>query len=208
MSSFTRQAFARVPHLDNPRILDVGCGTGVPTVELARMSNGTIIALDSDRSVLEVLENKINGTNLAERIQIVQHNIELMSFPDESFDLIWAEGSIYTVGFRTGIEKWGTFLKQRGYMAVHDDSKDSDEKLAEIKSNGYDLVSYFHVSGEEWWLNFYLPLEKVVEQLKNQFINVDEIMSVLEIEQKEIDVIRRDPESFGSVFFIMQKNPS
>ncbi len=205
MNSYTRQAFALLPTLHDPIILDIGCGTGVPTVELARMSSGSVVALDKDRLLLDILESKINGTGLAGRITPVQKKIEEMDFPRESFDLIWAEGSIYTVGFKKGLEKWGIFLKKGGYMVIHDDSRESDEKLAAIRGNGFDLMNHLFVSGEEWWLNFYLPLEKVVEQLRNQFINVNEIMSVLEMEQKEIDTIRQNPDDHGSVFFIMQK---
>jgi hypothetical protein len=34
---FTRKAFEMLPALHNPRILDVGCGRGGPTLELARL---------------------------------------------------------------------------------------------------------------------------------------------------------------------------
>jgi len=37
---YTRKAFHMLPKLDKPCILDVGCGSGIPTMELARLSNG------------------------------------------------------------------------------------------------------------------------------------------------------------------------
>jgi len=40
-------------------ILDVGCGSGVPTLELARQCNGKIIGLDINRFLLDFLEKKI-----------------------------------------------------------------------------------------------------------------------------------------------------
>ena len=43
---YTRKAFRMLPQMDKPRILDVGCGSGVPTMELARLSNGEIIGLE------------------------------------------------------------------------------------------------------------------------------------------------------------------
>ena len=37
---YTRMAFQMLPKMNSPRILDIGCGTGVPTLELARLSDG------------------------------------------------------------------------------------------------------------------------------------------------------------------------
>ena len=37
---YTRKAFHILPQMNKPRILDVGCGSGIPTLELARLSQG------------------------------------------------------------------------------------------------------------------------------------------------------------------------
>ncbi len=43
----TRKAYRMLKDLPkNPRILDVGCGPGMQTVELAKLSGGQIVALD------------------------------------------------------------------------------------------------------------------------------------------------------------------
>jgi 2-polyprenyl-3-methyl-5-hydroxy-6-metoxy-1,4-benzoquinol methylase len=52
---YTRQAFTSIPIIDHPLILDIGCGSGVQTVELARLSNGKITAIDIDRTALAKL---------------------------------------------------------------------------------------------------------------------------------------------------------
>ena len=56
---YTRKAFFLLPDLDRPRILDIGCGSGVPTIELARLTDGEIIGLDIDASLLDKLDQKI-----------------------------------------------------------------------------------------------------------------------------------------------------
>ena len=44
----TRRAFNTMTKLPKePSILDIGCGTGMQTIELAKISNGKIIAVDN-----------------------------------------------------------------------------------------------------------------------------------------------------------------
>lgn len=38
--------------------------------------------------------------------------------PSKSLDVIWAEGSIYIIGFERGLREWGRFLKDGGYLGV------------------------------------------------------------------------------------------
>ena len=43
---YTRKAFGMLPQMDRPRILDIGCGSGIPTMELAKLSQGEITGID------------------------------------------------------------------------------------------------------------------------------------------------------------------
>lgn len=42
------KAISTIPAIENPLILDVGCGCGVPTLALAENYDGNIIAVDID----------------------------------------------------------------------------------------------------------------------------------------------------------------
>ena len=88
---YTRKAFQALPSIKNPIILDIGCGSGVPTMELAKLTNGTIIALDNDQLALDKLHEKIKEKRLNERIKTVKCSLHEMNFQDESFDVIWAK---------------------------------------------------------------------------------------------------------------------
>ena len=59
LNRYTRKAFKMLPELEKPRILDIGCGSGVPTIELAKLSNGEIIGIDINQSLLDKLNKKI-----------------------------------------------------------------------------------------------------------------------------------------------------
>ena len=50
---YTIQAFQALPVLDSPKILDIGCGSGVPTIELAKRSGGEVIGLDIDETEIK-----------------------------------------------------------------------------------------------------------------------------------------------------------
>ena len=73
---YTRRAFSSVPPVSNPLIVDAGCGTGVPTIELARLSGGTIYAVDTDARSLEILRAKADLFGLRKRIRIVDGSID------------------------------------------------------------------------------------------------------------------------------------
>ena len=60
LMKYTRKAFQMLPKMYEPRILDVGCGSGVPTLELARLSKGEIIGIDIAQNSLNRLTRR-NG---------------------------------------------------------------------------------------------------------------------------------------------------
>ena len=66
---YTRKVFKLLPRLDKPRILDVGCGSGVPTIELAILSRGKIVGIDIDQSLLDELDRKIEREGLSNRVE-------------------------------------------------------------------------------------------------------------------------------------------
>ena len=55
LNKYTIRAFQTLPKMEAPTILDIGCGSGVPSLELARQCNGKIIGLDIDRFLLDFL---------------------------------------------------------------------------------------------------------------------------------------------------------
>ena len=118
---YTREAFRMLPQMDRPRILDIGCGAGIPTLELARLSQGEIIAIDIDQPALDIFARKIEEAGLTHRVQAINCSIFDMDFPDESFDIIWSEGSIYAIGFERGLREWRRLLKPGGFIVVHDE---------------------------------------------------------------------------------------
>jgi ubiquinone/menaquinone biosynthesis C-methylase UbiE len=204
-TKYTRQAFQMLPELEVPDILDIGCGTGVPTLELARLSNGQIIGLDISQPDLDELHRKIEAADLSARVKTVNCSLFELDFPDESFDIVWAEGSLFVIGFEQGLKAWRRLLKPKGFLVVHDEIGDLKTKLNLITESGYELIEYFVVSKNEWWHDYCEPLEKRIKELRVNVKYRDDpgAREVLDKEQQEVDMFKRDP--CGSVFFVMQK---
>jgi len=128
-----------------------------------------------------------------------------MYFQKESFDIIWSEGSIFAIGFNKGLREWRKFLKNNGFLVVHDEIKGMDNKLNMIIEAGYILINHFILSEDVWWTEYFSHLEKSVLDLKNKYLNNKKIEKILKKEKNEIDMFKRNPKDFCSVFYIMKK---
>jgi len=203
---YTRKAFRMLPKLDRPRILDIGCGSGVPTMELARLGQGEVIGIDIDQTALDKLARKIRDAVLSNRVQAVSLSVLDMVFPDESFDIIWSEGSIFAIGFKRGIQEWRRFLKPNGFMVIHDEKGNVEEKLEQISECGYRLLGYFILNEETWWTEYFAPLEKMIAESQADYTDDPHALEELAQAQRELEMFKSNPERNSSVCFVMQKN--
>jgi len=205
LNKYTRKAFRMLPKLERPRILDIGCGSGVPTIELARLSDGEIIGIDITQSLLDKLNRKIEEEGFSNRVKTIKCSLFEIGFPDESFDIIWAEGSISIIGFEKALKEWNRLLKTNGFLVVHDDTKNMSDKLKKIPDCGYKLINYFSLPEDAWWTEYYRPLESRINKLRIEYKNDPEALKILEKYQNEVDMVKKNPKDHGSGFYIMQK---
>jgi ubiquinone/menaquinone biosynthesis C-methylase UbiE len=194
-----------LPKLDKPRILDIGCGSGVPTLGLARLSDGEIVALDIDQRLLDVLRGNVEKAGLSDRVKIINCSLFDIKFPDEGFDIVWAEGSINVIGFKKGLQQWKRLIKPDGFMVVHDERGNVQEKLGQISSCGYELLGYFELDEETWRAEYFAPLEKLVLETRKKFTDSTVVHKGLNDAQREIDMFKENPERNSSVCFVMRK---
>jgi len=204
LTKFTVKAFDMLPKLEAPQILDIGCGSGIPTVKLAELSNGQITALDIDQNALDALERKIIESHLSDRVKAIRCSIFDMDFPEKSFDLIWCEGAITPIGFERGLRDWGRLLKDGGFLAVHDERGDIPQKLNNIATCGYELLGYFSLDEHTWKNEYYAPMKKLIDDARERTEN-PEMLAFLDKEQQEIDVFKTNPSACCSVFFVLRK---
>ena len=195
-----------LPKLDKPRILDIGCGSGVPTMELARLGQGEVIGIDIDQPALDKLNRKIGEAGFTSRVQAVNCSILDMVFPDESFDIIWSEGSIFVIGFERAIREWKRLLKPNGFIVVHDEKGNVEEKLEQISKCGYKLLDYFILSEDVWRTEYFAPLQELVTKSQENYTDDPHTTEELSQAQRELEMFKNNPERNNSVYFVIQKN--
>ena len=210
-----------------PKILDIGCGTGAQTIELARISNGRVTGLDNHRPYLNTLQSNAENIDVHLRIQTVSGSMFDLSFEDETFDIIWAEGSIYIIGFEKGLSEWRRLIKPGGFLVASEMSwlksnpprellnfwvnaypsiESIQGNLDIIKRYGYTEIGHFTLPENAWWDDFYTPLEKRITGMREKYKGNAEAEAALDETYKEIELYRNYSEWYGYVFYIMKKN--
>ncbi len=201
---YTRKAFENLPKIDDPHILDVGCGTGIPTLELARLSNGKIIGIDIDQRALDKLNLKIKQEGLSDRVKVYNRSIYDMKFEDEMFDIIWEEGVIHLLDLKKALTECNRVLKLNGFMITGEATNWADKKLKYFPKFGFKLVKQIPWEKECWWTEYYAPLEKKINILRKKHENLDDIVEIKQ-HLKEIEMVKKDTTGFDCVTYIMQK---
>jgi len=203
---YTQKSFRIIPQMDRPKILDAGCGSGVSAVELAKSVDCEITCIDIDREMLDVLRKNVGEEGLEDRIKVIERSILDMDFPDESFDIILAEGSVYAIGFEKGLEEWKRFLRSGGYILLHDAQGNIEEKLKIISGCGYELLDYFLLDTDTWRDEYITPLEKLIARAQAEYDGDPEAAEMIDTARQEVNIFKTNPENNSSVCFAIKKN--
>lgn len=224
----TQKALEAVKELpQNPKILDIGCGTGMQTFDLAGLTDGDITAVDNHPPFIDSLNQKAEQAGLSQRVHGVVGDMSSPDFIPESFDLIWAEGSIFIIGFEEGLRKWRPLLKPEGYLAVSDlvwlkhnppekvknfirsdtpGVKFAEDLLAEAERQGYRKIEHFFLPDKAWWEDYYQPMAQAIPVMRKKYPADQNVQKFLDSLELEIEIFRDYSEYFGYVFIIIQKN--
>ena len=99
-------------------VLDIACGPGAQTVDLAQLAPGAAItALDTHLPFLRALQRRADEQHLAGRIAALQADMRALPLAPGSFDLLWCEGAAYIMGLEealTGLLPFPPLLLQPG----------------------------------------------------------------------------------------------
>lgn len=74
--------------------------------------------MDIDSDALDRFKERILSEGLSDRVSALSMSLFELSFEDESFDIIWSEGSIYPIGFERGLQELRNLLKSGGCLVI------------------------------------------------------------------------------------------
>lgn len=214
---------AGLPH--RPRVADIGCGTGGQTAVLASRLDGTIEAVDLLPELVEGLKERIRRENLQEKIRPVLASMDALPFKESDFDLLWAEGSIYNIGYEKGLKEWRKYLKPGGYIAITECSwlggerpgelgyfqanfpeiDDISEKIRIMQAAGYRPVAHFALPETCWRDHYYAPMENRIRDFLQENRNSAAAQTFAGFMRDDIATYERYKKYFGYVFYIGRK---
>lgn len=209
-----------------PAVLDLGCGVGGQTLQLAELTRGSIVALDSHAPSIERLQATVAERGLGERVRPRVGDMAHPGLPPETFDLIWSEGALYNLGIENALRVCHGLLRPGGYLAFTDavwrkENPPPEVKagfdldyptmgrvpdvLAAIGKTGFALIGHFTLPDEAWWDDFYTPMERRIEELRGRYAGDAEAISVLDQLAQEPQMHRRHSDCYAYEFFVARR---
>jgi ubiquinone/menaquinone biosynthesis C-methylase UbiE len=222
----TKRALAEMTKLAAaPHILDLGCGPGKQTLDLAQACDGSIIAVDNHLPFIEELNSRAEQSGLSERVRGEVADMHKLKYDPESFDALWCEGAIYLIGVEQGLRKWHRLLKKDGYIAFTDavwlknnppyevsrfwleyPGMTTAKKLEKvIRKCRYELIDHFTLPKAAWWDDYYGPLEERLKLVQKRFEGDEAAKEIIDLHTEEIELYRNFSVYYGYEFFIARK---
>jgi len=220
----TRRAWRGLGAPEGARVLDIGCGPGAAAMELVRCGASEVVAVDLHLPYLRRLAAGTHAQGRGSRVLPVGADMAGLPFPDAAFDVLWAEGSIYLLGYERALTAWRRLVGPGGRAAVCDvvwlDADPLDEvrafwaegypdmttvadRAAQAEALGWRVLDVI-VLPSDAWRAYYDPLEHRLEQLLAQHADDADAVAALEDDRVEIDMWRRYGDSYGAAFVLLE----
>lgn len=127
------------------KVLDVGCGPGFFSIEIAKMlgKNGKVFSVDLQEGMLQKVKDKISGTSLESIIQLIKCEEDGINLK-EKVDFILAFYMVHEVPNKDKFfETMGNILNEKGELLIvepkffHVSKKEFDITLGKAENAGF-----------------------------------------------------------------------
>lgn len=208
------------PVSPEPRIVDVGCGTGPASVLLAALTGGAVTAVDLHQPFLDALVERAKEAGVQDRVTPVRASMEALPVEPGSVDLLWAEGSAYLMGFDAALAAWRPLLAPGGavvlteaewltpepapeagafWEAGYPAMRSTAGNVAAAQQAGW-TVQATYVLPDSDWDAYYGPLAERIDLLRGEGVPGHLLDQVGE----EIDIRRRHGADYGYTGYVLR----
>ena len=208
------------------KIADIGCGTGVSTILLAKELETKITAVDFLPEFLEELQIRARSNGVAEQITTLNCSMDTLPFSDEEYDVIWSEGAIYNMGFEAGVAAWRRFLKPGGKLIVSEitwlratrpaelqsywdeeypEVNVASAKIGILERHGYIPKAYFFLPPHCWLENYYRPMQDQFDAFLKRHGQSKQAKTIVDSEKHEITLYEKYCDYYSYGVYIAKK---
>ncbi|MFD9410075.1 GNAT family N-acetyltransferase [Streptomyces sp. NPDC059989] len=212
------------PLPERPRVLDLGCGPGRSALLLAAEAGGAglaeVTAVDRHGPFLEELRTAAEARGLADRVLPVEGDMGALPYEDGSFDLVWAEGSAYIIGFAAALARWKRLLAPGGTLVLTECEwtvgepsagarafwdreyplRSTARNLAAAQAAGYQVLGVHHLPDSDW-AEYYGPL---AGRARSTGPSTPAMAAALAATREELDVRARHGHEYGYTGYVLR----
>ncbi|MFJ3836766.1 GNAT family N-acetyltransferase [Streptomyces sp. NPDC054904] len=211
------------PLPERPRVLDIGCGPGRSALLLAAEAGGAglaeVTAVDLYEPFLDELRAAAAARGLGDRVRAVNADMGALPYEDGSFDLVWAEGSAYVLGFDRALARWRRLLAPGGTLVLSECEWTAAEpsagarafwdpqyplrfparNLAAVQAAGYRVLGV-HPQPDSDWAEYYGPLGERVRTAEAPTAAAGVALAAV---REELDVRVRHGHEYGYTGYVL-----
>ncbi|MEE4602231.1 MAG: class I SAM-dependent methyltransferase [Desulfobacteraceae bacterium] len=223
-TDFSDYIISQLPELPtNPRIADIGCGTGAGTLFLADKFRSKVRAVDISRDFLDELDNRAKQRGLEHLVETIECDMKSLDWKPESIDLLWSEGAAYNLTFKGALKAWRPLMAPNGIAVISEIGYFTSEVPESLKvywqnaypaigtesensihanSSGFKILGIHRLPSKAWWENYYGPLRDNMNFFKH---SEDSIMqAVIKETEEEMKLFEEHEEQYGYSFYMMK----
>ncbi len=220
----TLHALEHVELPDDPVIYDMGSGTGSSALVLAEELEQKVVAVDQMRESLDALKLRAERRGIESFIETIEADSLALELANQSVDLIWAEGSIYAMGWDRALGKWHKALAEGGWLAVTDcvwvtedrpaeavefweneypGMATRDELVSRAEESGFEVVETFEMMRHAW-ADYYGPLRQRLALVESSE-PAEDLRKVVDEVAEEIRIFEEYGHAWNYMFFVMRR---
>jgi ubiquinone/menaquinone biosynthesis C-methylase UbiE len=223
----TREAIRLLPPLRTPpAILDLGCCRGHQTIVLASHFKAPVIVVDENQTALDEMLDAARAAGVASWIHPRLGSLSTLPDTKESFDLVWSENGVRTLGMEQAVALWSPLLRKRGVLVVGDCSWLAPNPPAEAEAfwrqryypkmtdvatvhaiaqrAGLRIYDSYALPRSIWRSEYFEPLSRRIAKRRGDAATDPGLDAAIHQAETEIQMFERWGDRFQYIFYLMR----